>query len=178
MYRHAYAYTYTYTGERSCTALRTYLNVDASADMRAWLQRMSALDDPSIEVSWAAGSPLPSIHSLPLYSQVSWAAGSWLYWIQLDAALLHDVYLVAASCAALLGILCLLLRMPFFALFAVLIVIVSFPVAFAFYGGVLGQTQLPVLAVVSLYLVLGIVSTYMYMYMYMYMSLSTSYSAS
>ena len=50
----------------------------------------------------------------------------------------------------------LLLRLPCFAAFALFVVVLSVPATFAVYSGPLGQPKLPVLAVVSLYLILGI----------------------
>ena len=48
------------------------------------------------------------------------------------------------------------LRMPLYAALALALVVASFPVAFAFYSGPLASSKAPILALLSLYLVLGI----------------------
>ena len=51
---------------------------------------------------------------------------------------------------------CAVLRRPIFAGLALLIVALSLPVGFALYTGLLGMQELPVMAVITLYLMLGI----------------------
>ena len=72
------------------------------------------------------------------------------------SVLFDDAYKVVASLAFLLLFTCAVLAMPIFAAASLAIVVLSFPVAYAFYVGPLAISQLPVLAVISLYLVLGI----------------------
>ena len=116
--------------------LRTYLTVDSTTDIARWLHKINQLHDDEVELSW--------------YS------GAWLFWEEFYLNALHDIYLLAAAFAALLIILSNMLGMPLFALLSLSIVVVSFPVAFAAYCAAFEEEKLPLLAVVSLYLVLGI----------------------
>ena len=115
----------------SCTALRTTFGIESTTDVTRWLHEVSQLYDGEIEVSWYGGS--------------------WLFWIEFYQNVLHDIYLLAAACAALLIILSSTLGMPLFALLSLSIVVVSFPVSFAAYCVAFGEEKLPLLAVVSLY---------------------------
>ena len=123
-------------GDAKCAALRSFLTIDASADFDAWLRMMDARYDEQIEVSWYGDSNL--------------------FWLEFNINVLHDASLVGVSMAALLIIIIAVLRLPLFACVSLSCVVLSFPVAFVFYVHALGQKKLPILAVVSLYLVLGI----------------------
>ena len=88
--------------------------------------------------------------------EVTWFGDEWLFWREFNLALFHDLTFVAISFVALLTFMVIALRMPVFACWSLLIVAFSFPVGFAGYAGLLQQEKLPILAIVSIYLILGI----------------------
>ena len=67
-----------------------------------------------------------------------------------------DARLLIASVLGILGFTAAVLRLPVFAFLALLCVLASIPIATACYVGPLGLTKLPVITVVSFYLMLGI----------------------
>ena len=70
--------------------------------------------------------------------------------------LIHDVVYVALSLLLIWVFTASVLRMPLYAALALALVVASFPVAFAFYSGPLASSKAPILALLSLYLILGI----------------------
>ena len=88
--------------------------------------------------------------------EVSWYGDNWLFWVEFNISLLHDVTFVGVSFGALLAFMIAVLGLPAFAIISLLVVAMSLPVGFALYTGPLEQEKLPILAIVSIYLILGI----------------------
>ena len=79
-----------------------------------------------------------------------------LFWAEFYMNLIHDVVYVALSLLLIWVFTASVLRMPLYAALALALVVASFPVAFAFYSGPLASSKAPILALLSLYLILGI----------------------
>ena len=124
------------TGDASCAAIRTRISVATTADFHDLVRTLDALSGEQVEVSWHGDEQL--------------------FWIEFNISLLHDVTFVAVSFGALLAFMIAVLRLPAFATCSLLIVAMSLPVGFALYTGPLEQEKLPILAIVSIYLILGI----------------------
>ncbi len=122
--------------QASCSALRSEIEIDASADFDALIERLSALSDGAIELTFGGDA--------------------WLSFRELYLTLQGDLVYIFVSIGAILLFLIAVLNMPLFASFALLVILLCFPVTIALYLGAFNQEQLPVLSVVSLYLVLGI----------------------
>ena len=123
-------------GSASCAALRSTLHIDVSADFDSWIHTLERLNDPFIEVSW-------------------WGESA-VFWREFNLSLFHDVSFVVASMAFLLIFMTAVLRLPLFALLSLVVVVFSMFTALALFTGPLEQEKLPILAVVSIYLVLGV----------------------
>jgi len=68
-----------------------------------------------------------------------------LFWAEFYLNLIHDVIFVVVSLLLIWVFTASLLRMPLYASFALVVVVASFPVAFAFYSGPLGTSKAPIL---------------------------------
>ena len=68
-----------------------------------------------------------------------------LFWAEFYLNLIHDVFFVVVSLLLIWVFTASLLRMPLYASFALVVVVASFPVAFAFYSGPLGTSKAPIL---------------------------------
>ena len=124
----------------TCPALRSSLTFRGAPD-QAWARRLiwrlyAISGGGGVEVSFRGD-------------------GGW-FWAEFEANLTRDVGFVAVSLAFIWLFTASVLRMPVYATAALAVVVASFPVAFAFYSGPLGAEKAPILAVVSLYLVLGV----------------------
>ena len=66
------------------------------------------------------------------------------------------------------------LRLPLFAIFVLFVIVLAFPVTFGLYTRSLGNEKLPILAIVSLYLVLGIGADAVFIFTNTYMLAESS----
>ena len=122
--------------EHPCVALRSFIEVDASADFMAWIVALEGLSTDAIEVSWRGDG--------------------FLFWQEMYRNLYHDLSFTAVSVGALMLVMISVLRVTLFAIFSLFVIALTFPVALCIYTGAFGLEQVPVLAVVSVFLVLGI----------------------
>ena len=121
----------------TCAAIRSSLEVAASADFDRLLHELvDELGDASIEVTIGGDA--------------------WMTFRELYLSLQGDVWFVSISVVSIWIFLVAVLRMPILASYALIVILLCFPVTIAVYLGVLDQSKLPILSVVSLYLVLGI----------------------
>lgn len=130
----------------SCTAMRSRLTMDGAADFDAWLRKMQLLGNGDVQLSWRGEPP------------------GYLYWKEFNITVLRDGSFVAISFLALFVLLSVSLRLPLFAALALLSVLATLPITFALYVGPLGNSNLPLLAIVSLYLILGVGTDSIFMF--------------
>ena len=110
----------------TCPALRSSLTFGGASD--AWARRLIW----KLYAISGRGGVEVSFHG----------DGKW-FWTEFDANLMHDIGFVAASLAFIWLFTAFVLRMPLYATVALLVVVASFPVAFAFYSGPLGAEKAP-----------------------------------
>jgi hypothetical protein len=157
----------------TCAALRSAFTLSGADDawVRVLIYKLYSISGGSVEVS-AHGdlAPIPSLRQRlslrpslslslapkpsPHPSQVSFYGD--LFWAEFYMNLIHDVVFVVLSLLLIWVFTASVLRMPLYAALALALVFASFPVAFAFYSGPLASSKAPILALLSLYLVLGI----------------------
>jgi hypothetical protein len=130
--------------EASCSALRSTIEVDASMDFDALIPRLSTLSDGVVELTFGGDGRLT--------------------WRELYLTLFGDLVFIGISIGAIHVFLLAVLPMPLFTTFSLLVIMLCFPVTIALYLGAFGQEQLPVLSIVSIYLVLGIGSDYVFIF--------------
>ena len=119
-----------------CAGIRSQIEVSMDADFDTLIREFTDLSDSVVEVTFGGDA--------------------WMTFRELYLNLQDDVLYVIVSICAIQAFLVVVLRMPIFGTFALLVILLCFPVTIALYLGAVGQEQLPILAVVSLYLVLGI----------------------
>ncbi|KAL1503156.1 hypothetical protein AB1Y20_011215 [Prymnesium parvum] len=124
------------SGNASCTAIRSRIWVASSADFEGWIRTLEGLGTSLVELSWYGDN--------------------WLFWCEFNLNLRLDATLVVVSFITLLALVIAALRLPIFATLSLLVVVMSLPVGLAVYTGPLQQQKLPILAIVSIYLILGI----------------------
>ena len=121
-------------GDASCTVLRSKLRW-YGCDIHCAFEKMEGADSNGVvELSWHANKPQDEFY----YN------------------LFDDVLKIIGSMVALLVFVIAVTRMPLFSVVALLLVVLSIPCAFAVYNGPLGLGKLPILVVVSVYLILGV----------------------
>ncbi|KAL3930526.1 MAG: hypothetical protein SGPRY_001503, partial [Prymnesium sp.] len=123
-------------GNASCPAIRSQLWLKASADFDKLIGAFEAMGSELVELSWYGDN--------------------WLFWREFNLNLRLDAALVVISLVTLVTIMIGALRLPVFATCSLLIVLMSLPIGLAVYTGPLQQEKLPILAVVTVYLILGI----------------------
>jgi len=119
-----------------CTSMRTELELAMDADFDTLIREYAKLSGDGIEVTYGGDA--------------------WMTFRELYLNLQDDVLWVVVSILAIHLFLVFVLKMPLFGTFSLLIILLCFPVTIAVYTGMLSQEELPILSVVSLYLVLGI----------------------
>ncbi len=123
-------------GDDQCSGLRTQLDLSMDTDFDALIRDFLHLSGGGIEVTFGGDT--------------------WMTFRELYLALMDDVLWVTLSICAIHAFLVIVLRMPLYGTFALFVIVLCFPVTIAVYLGLLNQQELPILSIVSLYLVLGI----------------------
>jgi hypothetical protein len=113
-------------------------------DFDALIPRLSTLSDGVVELTFGGDGRLT--------------------WRELYLTLFGDLVFIGISIGAIHVFLLAVLPMPLFTTFSLLVIMLCFPVTIALYLGAFGQEQLPVLSIVSIYLVLGIGSDYVFIF--------------